>query len=141
MKTGRQRERKIGKHVNRKTNKKKKTELYCNLLNVTDCNELEVRNPEGLAAFTATHTNQPKINIRATRPIKKSSMVGRSEGGGCRMARKMVESFECLWMKLDYDELCWFTMAYAGLRWNMIYYEGLCWIMKAYAVLYWPVLN
>ena len=36
---------------------------------------VQVRNPEGLVIFTATHTNQPKISIRATKPIKKSSMV------------------------------------------------------------------
>ena len=43
-----------------KLNKKKKTELYNNLLNLSDENELEVKNPEGLLQFTATHTDQPK---------------------------------------------------------------------------------
>ena len=82
-----------------KSNKRKKTELYCNLLHLNDTNDMEVlgfwiliviitmslftillllvqvRNPEGLVIFTATHTNQPKISIRASKPIKKSSMV------------------------------------------------------------------
>ena len=91
-----------------KSNKRKKTELYCNLLHLNDTNDMEVlgfwilnviitmslftlllmvqvRNPEGLVIFTATHTNQPKISIRASKPIKKSSMV--SLGGGLGIFR------------------------------------------------------
>ena len=84
-----------------KSNKRKKTELYCNLLHLNDTNDMEVlgfnviltmslftllllvqvRNPEGLVIFTATHTNQPKISIRASKPIKKSSMVSFGVGG------------------------------------------------------------
>ena len=40
-----------------------------------DENELEVCCPEGLVQFKATHTNQPKINIKAVKPGKKSSVA------------------------------------------------------------------
>ena len=43
--------------------------------NLSDENELEVTNPEGLLQFTATHTSQPKLNIKAVKPGKKSSVA------------------------------------------------------------------
>ena len=97
-----------------KSNKRKKTELYCNLLHLNDTNDMEVlafwiiiviitmslftillllvqvRNPEGLVIFTATHTNQPKISIRASKPIKKSSMVSLGGGWGLLDAQKSL---------------------------------------------------
>ena len=96
-----------------KSNKRKKTELYCNLLHLNDTNDMEVlgfwilnviltmslftilllvqvRNPEGLVIFTATHTNQPKISIRASKPIKKSSMVSLGGGWGFLDAQKSL---------------------------------------------------
>ena len=44
-------------------------------LYLSDENELEVTNPGGLVQFTATHTSKPKINIRAVKPGKKSSVA------------------------------------------------------------------
>ena len=75
-----------------KLNKKKKTELYNNLLNLSDENELEVKNPEGLLQFTATHTNQPKINIKAVKPGKKSSVAA---WFGCNPRNESVAQSEC----------------------------------------------
>ena len=49
---------------------------------------VQVRNPEGLVIFTATHTNQPKISIRASKPIKKSSMVSFGMDGIFKCANK-----------------------------------------------------
>ena len=54
------------KGAGQKMNKKKKQELYHNLHNLSDENELEVTGagPDGLLQFVATHTSQPKLNIR-----------------------------------------------------------------------------
>ena len=42
-----------------------------------DENSLEVRGPQpgGLVQFTATHSSQPKLNIKAVKPGKKSSVA------------------------------------------------------------------
>ena len=58
-----------------KMNKKKKQELYHNLHNLSDENELEVTHPDGLLQFVATHTSQPKLNIKAVKPGKKSGVA------------------------------------------------------------------
>ena len=63
------------KGTGQKMNKKKKQELYHNLHNLSDENELEVTNPDGLLQFVATHTSQPKLNIKAVKPGKKSGVA------------------------------------------------------------------
>ena len=63
------------KGTGQKMNKKKKQELYHNLHNLSDENELEVTNPDGLLQFVATHTSQPKLNFKAVKPGKKSGVA------------------------------------------------------------------
>ena len=74
-----------------KMNKKKKQELYHNLHNLSDDNELEVTHPDGLLQFVACHTSQPKLNIKAVKPGKKTGVAAFF---GCNSLPKSVAQSE-----------------------------------------------